>query len=42
MTKEELRMNKEILKVVKDQKRKGALDNIYQVTALPVITTVTH
>lgn len=42
MTREELKLNKQILKTVKDEKRKGALDNIYEVTALPNITTLTH
>jgi hypothetical protein len=31
-----------MLQVIKDEKRKGSLDKIYEVTALPKITSVTH
>lgn len=42
MTTEELKMNREMLRIVKTEKKKGSLENIYWTTALPNITTITH
>jgi hypothetical protein len=38
MSKEELKMNRNILKIVKTEKRKGRLENIYVKTALQTIS----
>lgn len=42
MNADEIKMNRGFLKKVKEEKKKGVLENIYAKTSLPTITQVTY